>query len=208
VAPQITSLGTDAELAFFNDSSGVLFSLNRNTSPLWKNGDAQTIQNSTSTMPTTNKSISPAIIRLTTGAALAAWVDNSGKVQFSKQATAPGGTWAAASQISTATSGSPVSLAALPGGKAVVAIRGTTDNFLYTSFYDGTTWGAVTKPIGDVTIQSPAITHGVGGATAELAYVRQADHVIFHTRFDGTTWSQPQAVGGSNITSVAIASAP
>ncbi|MGK4008192.1 hypothetical protein WMF31_36580 [Sorangium sp. So ce1036] len=137
-----------------------------------------------------------------------------------------------------ATEGGDIALAALPGGKVVLAYRakvddaGDVDGQLFTSFYDGATWSTpAALAFGGTPVRiagAPAITRGVGersghGAFVELAYVRyrgtNQDGMDFgqieHTRCtaidasDCTSWTPPLSVGnGTNFTSVAIASMP
>ena len=55
---------------------------------------------------------------------------------------------------------------------------------------------------------SPAVTHGVGGAVAEIAFAKSSDNIVYHARYLGGSWTVPVVVGGSNMSRVAIASAP
>ena len=61
---------------------------------------------------------------------------------------------------------------------------------------------------GVATPSRPALAAGVGGFDAEAGFINAADGKAYHTRLTGLTWSAPVLVGGSVLTSVAIASAP
>jgi hypothetical protein len=71
-----------------------------------------------------------------------------------------------------------------PTGLSLV-IRGT-DNSIYHSRYDGTTWGAFVQLPG-ATADIPALASS-GGAILDLV-VRGIDDSIYHNHFDGTAWS-------------------
>lgn len=114
--------------------------------------------------------------------------------------------------IPSALTADRVALTTLPGGAALLAFRGTNGQLFTSRFTPGPppTWSA---PVGvampNVTITgSPSLAPGVGGVDAELAFVGGGSGAAFHTRLTGSTWSAPAMVGGSGLTSVAIATMP
>jgi hypothetical protein len=100
------------------------------------------------------------------------------------------------------------SLAALPGGGAILAWWGSSPAYAYESTYGAGGW---TSPIGVSadTIQSPpSVAAGVCGADAVAAYVTTAGTVSVATLTAGT-WTTPVPIGdASGMQTVAIATTP
>ena len=191
----ITALGADAVLAFAGND-GDLYDQAR-TAGAWLPAHAHALGNVLA--------LSPSIIAPTAGPDLMVVFVGTDTHILSTTRTA--GTWTTPVQLDVnALSGDPVSLAALPGGRAVVAYRGT-DSKLYFSRFDPTatpTWSvpaAVFTP--NVTSPStPALAPGLTGADAELVYIDGG--LAKHTRLSGTAWSSPVTIGGAGLTHAAV----
>jgi hypothetical protein len=125
-----------------------------------------------------------------------------------------GGTWSVPADVydqggTIAYSGSAPSLAALPGGGAVVAWQGGAPAYPYASTYaSGGTWSAPAA-IAQVSVAAPpSVATGVCGATAVAGFAQTTGELDVAT-LTGTTWSAPLAItGASGMQSVAIASSP
>jgi hypothetical protein len=157
--------------------------------------------------------VPPELITMSSGPDfMAVFVDNSNNIYYTTRSL--GGVWAVPVQIAGAATTDPMSLDALPGGKAVLAFRNNVaSNHAMAAFYDpGTGWGAVSDVSGVQLVAgaSVAVTHGIGGAVAELVYARNSDGLAYHARFISGSWSPvPAAVDVTTpITTVAIASSP
>lgn len=99
------------------------------------------------------------------------------------------------------------SLAALKGGKAILAFR--QSNRLRVSHFDGENWS--TDNDIDVSIRGvPAVARGIGGFDAELVYVDDGQGIIYHRRLMGNTWTEAKPVSKDwdDFTNVALISAP
>jgi hypothetical protein len=153
--------------------------------------------------------LTPAIAPLVAAGSelLVVYVQNDTQVRWTVRT---GGAWSAPADVAMALTAAPVALTALPGGRALLAFRGT-DGFLYTSLFDETAAPAWSLPAGistpNVAITGiPAVAPGATGADAELAYV-DAGFVFYHTRLIAGAWSAPAliSIGG---TSAALATGP
>lgn len=125
------------------------------------------------------------------------------------------GTWTAPAPVdASALTNDPVSLAALPNGRAVLLYRGAgTDKSPYFSLFDPTASTAWTAPAPLVTPANPQLSSppvaaaGVCGVDAVAAYAGASGVQI--VRLTGSTWSQPSSVPGtSGANFVAIATSP
>ena len=149
----------------------------------------------------------PALVRMTAGPEL--------MVAYARQsdaavlyATRSSGSWSSPATIPSALAAAPVALAALPGGRALLAFHGTDDK-LYTALYMNGSWvnaAPLTNPNVSV-VGSPAVARGVGGDSAELAYIG-SDGAAHHSRLVGGSWTAPVSIGGANLAGVALAVAP
>ncbi len=155
----------------------------------------------------TNFNLAPDVVAMTAGPELMmVWMRSDDQVLYS---TRSNGVWSAGAVVPSAFTASRASLAALPGGGAILAFQGT-DNFLYYALYAAGAWGAV-LPFSAPNVPlagSPSVTHGIGGATAEIAFAKSTDNIVYHARYIGGSWTVPVVVGGSNMSRVALASAP
>jgi len=149
----------------------------------------------------------PSIVKLDQGAdLLLVFAKSDTTVSFT---TSTSGTWSTPATIPSTLTQDPIALAPLAGGKAVVAFRGTNAK-VYTTLFDGTAWSTpVALASGSAeTPSSPAVAPGIGGADAELVYVATGAGSAMHARLTGTTWSTPLTIGGSNLTTISVASSP
>jgi hypothetical protein len=202
--PQLASspafpAGAEATVAFIANGVNKPFARNR-VAGAWD--AAQMVDGAV-----TNFNLAPELVTLTAGPELMlVWMRSDNQVLYS---TRSNGVWSAGAPVPSAFTAARVSLAALPGGGAILAFQGT-DNFLYYTLYAAGAWGAV-FPFSAPNVPlagSPAVTHGVGGAVAEIAFARSSDNIVYHARYLGASWTVPVVVGGSNMSRVAIASAP
>jgi hypothetical protein len=199
VAASIAARGTDATVAFIDGlSPDVNFAAQQDlTGGTW--------QTRNDLAGPESFTIAPSIVALGAGPELlTVFVQGDSQVMF---ATRTSGTWTAAAAVTSATTSDPVAVAALPGGKAILAFRGT-DTMLYWSTYASGAWSTV-APFATPNVAvdvSPAVTHGVGGFDAEIGYVSAG--ALSHARLSGAAWSTPTLVGGSGLVGVAIATAP
>lgn len=199
----IAAIGTDAVVAYAGNNHD-LYDQTR-TGGAWQAavghnlGDAVTL--------------TPAIAALTAGPDLMiAFVRTTdARIVYT---TRSGATWSAPAPIDTnALSNDPVSLAALPGGEAVLVYRGQNGK-TYWSRYDPAGSPVWSTPTGLSatnfdTPSTPAVVAGVSGADAEVVFVNgTTTGALNHARLSGTTWSAPVVIGGSGLTRVAAASNP
>ena len=196
--------GADAVVAFTNGVQGANVNdtyVQRRTGAVWQNA-ALVATDSDFDRP------SPRLTALAGGQGLLlVYVqDPTGQIRFSRW---NGAAWSAPASIIGAASAARPALAAIPGGGAMLAYRGT-DGKLYATHYDGAAWGAVTAvpdPAADI-LSAPALAPGVGAASAELAYVTTGGE-IHHVRYAAGAWGAPVSVVTiPDITQVALASAP
>ncbi len=190
----IAALGDDAEVAFAGSDTNLY--VQAHTGGMW--------QPSFSLGGVVN--LPPAIIKLTGSPDfLVAFIQSgSGQVVYS---TGSGTTWAPSAPIAGALTGDPVSLAALPGGGAVIAYRGVNSQ-IYTSMYmpgQLPPW-SVPAAVGATSSAPPAVAAGVAGATVELAYV--GTNKVLHTRYVNNAWTNAAAVANGTFTHVTITVAP
>ena len=198
----VAAIGSDTIVAFVG-SNGDLYDQTR-TGGVWGVASAHNLGNTLSLMP--------AIITPTTGPSLMIVYVRStdAKILFT---TRTGNVWTAPALIdANSFSSDPVALTALPGGEAVVAFRGL-DQGIYSSRYTpgGNPLWSPPAPFAmpNVTTPSrPALAAGVGGVDAEIGFINSIDAKAYHARLTGTSWSMPVMVGGTQLTTVAIASAP
>ncbi len=137
---------------------------------------------------------------------LVVYVDSGNDVRF---VTRTSGSWSASAAIAGATTDDPVGLAPLPGGGAILAIRGQDGN-LYWSVYSSGAWSTLAPfATPNVSIaKPPAVTHGIAGDVAELAYIDGSGNAYHASPHRQHVASGPVMVGGSNLVGVAIAAAP
>jgi hypothetical protein len=152
-------------------------------------------------------SVIPAVVALSTGPELlAVWAQSAGgQLRF---ATRTAGTWSTPADITGASTAARPSLAALPGGGAALAFKGT-DGKLYVSQYASASWttpAGISSPNVNST-SSPAVAKGVGTASLEIAFI-EADGVAYHARLINSSWTTPTAIGGTSLDNVAITTLP
>jgi hypothetical protein len=100
----------------------------------------------------------------------------------------------------------PVSLTALPGGRALLAFRGQ-DNFPYFTLYSGGSWSAVAPLFSpNLQIDNPSAVAPGCGADAVMAYV--SGGAVYRTELSGDSWSPAVLVGGTGMQYVAVATQP
>ncbi len=162
-------------------------------------------------VPSSSVTLSPAIVALSSGDLLVAFVNKGdSKLMYT---TRSAGTWAAPKAIdANSYSGEPPRLAALSSGEALVSFRGL-DGKAYAARYvpaNMPAW-AMPAPIANpnpAVSSAPAVTVGIDGLDAELLFIKDVDGSAHHTRLSGNSWSVAVKVGGSNLSHVAAASAP
>jgi hypothetical protein len=128
--------------------------------------------------------------------------------------TRTGGTWSSPADVydqsgNVAYSGTTPALAALPGGKAVLAWQGSAPAYPYVSTYDPASgWTAPVAASSDTIVSPPSAAPGVCGATSALAYVK-TDGTLALVSMVAGVWSAPQAIpGATGMTWTALASSP
>lgn len=153
----------------------------------------------------------PAVVALDQGTELLAVFNRtSTAVSYSIRS---GGTWSSPSDLPSTLTSEPVALAALPGGRAALAFRGTNGK-AYASVFDPSGSPVWTSPVpidgvnGADTSSTPAIAAGVGDADAELVFIGSATGQARHARLVAGSWTASTLVGGSGLASVALASTP
>jgi hypothetical protein len=88
------------------------------------------------------------------------------------------------------------SLAALPGGKAILAWRGGWPSHPYVSTYDPAAgWSAPVAVSSDTLASAPSVAPGVCGADATMVYVDAAGTVQIMS-LSGGVWAPPVALAG------------
>jgi hypothetical protein len=130
---------------------------------------------------------------------------------MTRQAGAPGA-WSAGALITDALTQTSIAAAALPNGGAVMAFRGLNSG-VYTSIYTpgaNPPWSAPAALASPnyTTPSMPAVAPGLGPALAELAFVDAATGNVLHSRRLNGQWSAPQAIGGTGLQFVGMASHP
>ena len=162
-------------------------------------------------------SLSPAVVALDGGTAdlMIVFVHAGDAASYYLQyTTRTGGTWSTPADVydqsgSVAYAGATPSLAALPGGKAILAWQGSSPASPYVSSYDPASgWSAPAAASSDTILSPPSVAAGVCGATAALAYVKTGGTVSVVTANAGA-WGTPQAISGATgMTWTALASRP
>jgi hypothetical protein len=127
--------------------------------------------------------------------------------------TRTSGTWSAPAEVydtggNIAYSGFTPTLAALPGGGAMVVWQGGNNEPYESTYSSAGGWGAPAN-ISTMTVMSaPTVAQGVCGASASVAFVATGGQVDV-TSLTGSTWSAPTAIAGATgMQSVQIASTP
>jgi hypothetical protein len=147
--------------------------------------------------------VPPAIVALDTGPELLmTFVQQDTSIAF---ALRTGGVWSAAPTIANCYTNDRVALAALPGGRVILAFRGTDGN-LYWLTWSGTAWSPV-APFSTPNVMisgPPAVADGANGHVAEIAFI-ESDGAVYTASLSGVVWSTPVTVGGTNLVGVAIA---
>ena len=198
----VAAIGSDTLVAFVG-SDGDLYDQTR-TGGAWGAASSHTLGNTLALMP--------ALIAPTSGPSLMiAYVRSTdAKILFT---TRTGSSWTTPSLIdANSFTADPVALTALPNGEALLAFRGL-DNAIYFSRYTpaGSPVSSPPAPFAVPNVTSPsrpALAAGVGGVDAEMAFINALDGKAYHARLTGTSWSVPVMVGGTQLTTVTIASAP
>jgi hypothetical protein len=133
---------------------------------------------------------------------------------YLQSATRTSGTWSAPADVyeqssSVAYASTRPALAALPGGKALLAWQGGSPAYAYVSTYDPAAgWAAPLAVSSDALASSPSVASGVCGAEAVMAYVRTGGDVQVVMR-SGGSWGTPAPIAGaSGMQWAAIASQP
>ncbi|MFT3767191.1 MAG: hypothetical protein QM820_16970 [Minicystis sp.] len=198
----IATLGTDAVITFAGNNND-LYDQTR-SGGTWQAAHGHALG--------ATVTLTPAIVALTSGPdLLIAFVRSSdARIVYTTRAA---NVWSAPAPIDTnALSNDPVSIAALPGGEAVLAYRGQNGK-TYWSRYKPTATPAWTPPTGISatnfdTPSTPAVAPGIGGVDAEMVFIDGATGAAKHARLTGTTWSSPLTIGGSGLTRAGVASNP
>lgn len=160
----------------------------------------------------TQNTVPPSIVAMNGGSGDAMIVYTHASDYHLQYSIRSGGNWSAPADVynqngNVAFSNSAASLAALPGGRALVAWLGANAKPYYSAF-DGSAWSAP-DVIANVTVSSPpSVAAGVCGANALAAIVQSSGEVDALTWTSGH-WSAPGAVAGATaMTYAAIASMP
>lgn len=156
--------------------------------------------------------LTPAIVALTAGPDLMIAFVRTTDARI-VTTTHSGSTWSAPQPIDTnALSNDPVSLAALPGGGAVLAYRGQNGKTYWSRYTPGNTppWSVPTgiTAANFDTPSPPAVAKGTSGVDAEMVFIDAAGGAAMHARLTGNTWSTPATIGGASLTRAAIAAMP
>ena len=150
-------------------------------------------------------SLSPAVVAMNGGAAdlMIVFVHAGDAGSYYLQyATRSGGTWSSPADVhdtagSIAYSSSTPALAALPGGKAVLAWQGSSPAYPYVSTFDPASgWTAPIAASSDALLSPPSVAPGVCGADAVMAYVKTGGAVEVVT-LSGGSWGTPVAIAGT-----------
>lgn len=166
--------------------------------------------------PSLVTTIAPAMVALTGGSAelLLVYVRAGDANDYHLEyTTRTGGTWSSPAEVydsagMIAYAGTTPSLAALPGGGAIVAWQGGAPASPYASLFNGTSWSAPAAVASTLIGAPPTVAAGVCGATAVAAFVDASGQVDVAT-LTGTTWSSPLPIAdATGMRSVAIASSP
>jgi hypothetical protein len=191
----ITTVGTDAVIAYAGNDNDLYDQTRAGT---WQTGHAHGLGAVTV--------LTPAIV--TMGSDLLVAYVHSGTDAHVYFTTRVGGTWSAPAQVHVnALSSEPATLAAIPGGGALLAYRGQ-DGKPYWSRYAAGVWSAPAALASPnyATPSAPAVAPGIAGADAEMIFIDSATGAANHTRLTGSTWSSPIAIGGTGLTRCAASS--
>lgn len=159
--------------------------------------------------------ISPAVVALQGGTAdlMIVYVRSSNTDYHLMYTTRTSGAWSTPAEVydtssSVAYTELAPTLAALPGGGAMVVWQGG-NNMPYESTYTaGTGWAAPVQIASTTVMSVPVVAQGVCGATAIVGFVQTGGQVEV-TSLSGSTWSSPTAISGATgMVSVALASRP
>mgnify|MGYP001196756520 CR=1 FL=1 len=120
------------------------------------------------------------------------------------------GVWSATANLVGAITPHPPALAALPGGKVILAMR-AADSRIYTTTYDpgANLWsGLAVVNVNPISDRPPAVAAGIPGAEVELVYLDSATKTPRHVRLNKGSWSAPAVAGPTALDNVAIATGP
>jgi hypothetical protein len=150
-------------------------------------------------------SLSPSIVAMSGGGADAMMVfvhaGDAGSY-YLQYATRTGGTWSSPADVhdtagAVAYSSTTPSLAALPGGKAVLAWQGSSPAHGYVSTYDPASgWTAPLPVSSDTLVSPPSVAPGVCGADAVMTYAATGGAVQVVT-LSGGSWGTPVPIAGA-----------
>lgn len=199
----ITALGADLVIAYAGNDNNLYDQTRQGGTWLVANGHG--IGGTVSKTPTI---IAPTAV----SDLLIAYVDTNAKIRFTAHTNA---NWTAPADVHVnALTNDPVTLLALPLGEVLMVYRGQ-DQKMYTSRYTPGAmplWSAPIQLAAGATTPSPpslaAGVGGVGGHTAELVFIDAASASAKHMSLTGMAWSAVSAVGGNNLSHVAITSVP
>jgi hypothetical protein len=214
-APSAAGVGAAKLLVAQSGSNGVLYDQS------WSGGTwGSASAHPDATVVTT---ISPAIVAMTAGAGdagsadamiVTVYVDDAGSYFLQYTVHSANG-WSAAADVydmngMVAYTGFAPSLAALPGGRAVLAWVGSNPSYPYYAAYDPQSGWSAPAAIASVAVASPpSVAAGVCGADAVAAIVPSGTGDVRVVTLSGSTWSSPAAItGSSGATWAAIASTP
>jgi hypothetical protein len=161
-------------------------------------------------------SISPAVVALTgTGPdAMIVFVSAADAGSYYLQYTVrTSGSWSAPAYVFDQTghvayTSTTPSLAALPGGGAILAWWGSSPAYAYESTYGASGWTSPIAVSADTIQSPPSVAAGVCGSDAVAAYVTTAGTVSVAT-LTGGTWTTPIPIAdASGMQTVAIATTP
>jgi hypothetical protein len=205
--PVVAAVGSTLVVAQ-SGGNGVLY--DQTWTGAWQAANAQA---GTSVVTT----IAPAIVALTGGSAdlMIVFVHDGDAGDYHLQFTVrSGGTWSAPADVydqsgTIAYSSASPSLAALPGGGAIVAWLGGSPASPYASTYSPSGGWTAPASIANVTLSSaPSVAAGGCGNTATAAFV-QTTGELDTADLTGGTCSAPVAIAeGGGMQSVAITSSP
>jgi hypothetical protein len=116
----------------------------------------------------------------------------SGQVRWTARTS---GVWSAPADIVGLASTDPPSLAQLPGGGAVLAVRGVDEN-LYLALFDAAlgSWSLDTTFATTALVEAPAVAPGIESDDAELVFVDMG-YRLFQTSLASGAWSTAQLIG-------------
>ncbi|MFO0760177.1 MAG: hypothetical protein U0359_27095 [Byssovorax sp.] len=197
----ITALGAD-RVACFAGQNGDLYDQTR-TGGAWQAAHAHGLGNVIALTPAI---VAPAVPGVEL---LVVYADkNSAKILYTLRAA---GLWSAPAAVDpNSFTADPVALTPVSGG-AVMAFRGLDGKIYFSRFSAASMppWSppaALAQP-NPTTPGAPALAPGIGGHDAELCYAG-ADGMAYHTSLGAQGFSAPIAVGGAQVTRVALGSTP